>query len=79
VFLNSDTNSSFHTHAPIDENDSSKAAQIRSLSTLLYKIRSFYSDSLGQVLLLKLPDVINIGRNPDDECNIEDLYQELML
>jgi len=79
VFLNSDTNSSFHTHAPIDENDSSKAAQIRSLSTLLYKIRSFYSDSLGQVLLLKLPDVINIGRNPDDECNIEDLHVFLLL
>uniref|UniRef100_T1K417 HOOK N-terminal domain-containing protein n=1 Tax=Tetranychus urticae TaxID=32264 RepID=T1K417_TETUR len=84
IFLNSvwqqiETNGSFHSHSTIDETGDSITSRIRNLSSLLYKIQSFYYDSLGQILVLKLPDVVNIGRDPEDECNLEDLGAFLLL
>lgn len=85
VFLNSvwqriETNGSSLSHSDtIEETNDSIVYRIRSLNLLLDKIRTFYSESLGQLLVLKLPDVVNIGKDPEDEVNQEDLETFLLL
>ncbi|XP_017485492.1 PREDICTED: protein Daple-like, partial [Rhagoletis zephyria] len=54
------------THLPTSGQVTSQS-RIKSLSLLLAHIRAFYENVLDQVLVLKLPDVINISLHCDED------------
>jgi chromosome segregation ATPase len=53
--------------------------RIRNLSALLNNIKAFYENVLGQTLVLKLPDVIKIASNSNDDCSSCEEMRVLLL
>ncbi|UYV70915.1 CCDC88A, partial [Cordylochernes scorpioides] len=53
--------------------------RMRNLDVLLHNIRAFYEEVLGQLLLIKNPDIIILGRQPMEEVCIGEMQAMLLL
>ncbi|XP_073409989.1 girdin isoform X2 [Dendrobates tinctorius] len=58
-------------------NDSS--LRIQNLSVLVKQIKSFYQESLQQLVMMTLPNVLVIGKNPISEKGTEEMKKMLLL
>ncbi|RWS24288.1 Protein Daple-like protein, partial [Leptotrombidium deliense] len=63
----------------ICENRHTFSSRLKNLSEILFRVISFYEQNLGQLLVLRLPDVVNICKNVEDECALDDLRLMLLL
>ncbi|RWS11653.1 Protein Daple-like protein [Dinothrombium tinctorium] len=74
-----DSNLTFQKNTTSLDNSFTLGARIKNLSSLLFRIISFYEQNLGQNLVLRLPDVVKISRNPEDDSSLDDMRLLLLL
>uniref|UniRef100_A0A3P8UP63 Coiled-coil domain containing 88A n=1 Tax=Cynoglossus semilaevis TaxID=244447 RepID=A0A3P8UP63_CYNSE len=53
--------------------------RIQNLSILIRQIKSYYQESLQQLVMMPLPDVLVLGRNPLSEQGLEEMKKLLLL
>ncbi|KAM4594544.1 LOW QUALITY PROTEIN: girdin-like [Fundulus diaphanus] len=53
--------------------------RIQNLNVLVQRIRSYYLDNLRQLILIPLPDVLLLGKNPYCEQSLEEMKKLLLL
>ncbi|XP_035993136.1 girdin isoform X1 [Fundulus heteroclitus] len=53
--------------------------RIQNLNVLVQRIRSYYLDNLRQLILVPLPDVLLLGKNPYCEQSLEEMKKLLLL
>ncbi|XP_071041565.1 girdin isoform X3 [Parasteatoda tepidariorum] len=55
------------------------ATRIRNLDILLHNIKAFYEDVLGQLLLIKIPDILTLAKLHDDKSSVNEMEVLLLL
>lgn len=53
--------------------------RIQNLSILIKQIKSYYQETLQQLVMMPLPNVLVLGRNPLTEQGLEELRKLLLL
>ncbi|XP_035461581.1 girdin isoform X3 [Scophthalmus maximus] len=53
--------------------------RIQNLSTLIRQIKAYYQESLQQLVMMPLPNVLTLGRNPLSEQGLEEMKKLLLL
>ncbi|XP_051867537.1 girdin-like isoform X3 [Pristis pectinata] len=53
--------------------------RIQNLSCLVHSIKSYYQETLQQLIMMSLPNVLVLGRTPLSECGINEMKKLLLL
>ncbi|XP_069787571.1 girdin-like isoform X4 [Narcine bancroftii] len=53
--------------------------RIQNLSILVHNIKSYYQETLQQLIMMSLPNVLVLGRTPLSECGINEMKKLLLL
>ncbi|XP_054717711.1 girdin-like [Uloborus diversus] len=81
VFLNSiwleiDPHPPYHG---INSSTEDVSTRIRNLDVLLHNIKAFYEEVLGQLLLIKIPDILTLAKQHDEYSSVGEMETLLLL